>query len=149
MSNSIRWIKAVLLVLVGTIVLCVALLTILIATLHDDHYRWIVTRAARYFAGLEVAIEGPFAVELSSEPLITASKIRITHISDPATPSAADIGRLEIRVALKPLLSGTILIRHLLIDDATVTVADRSEADDSTPEEKPYDVLIPVLESVT
>ncbi len=148
MSNSIRWIKAVLLVLVGTIVLCVALLTILIATLQDDHYRWIVTRAARYFAGLDVAIEGPFAVELSSEPLITASNIRITHISDLA-PSTADIGRIEIKVALKPLLSGTVLIRHLLIDDATVSVVDRSEADDSRPEEKPSDVLIPVLESVS
>ncbi|UCD87461.1 MAG: AsmA family protein, partial [Desulfobacterales bacterium] len=75
-------------------------------------------------------------------------KIRITHISDPA-PSTADIGRLEIKVALKPLLSGTVLIRHLLIDDATVSIVDRSEADDSRPEEKPSDVLIPVLESVT
>ncbi len=143
-----RWIKAVLLVLVGTIVLCVVLLTILISTLHDDHYRWIVTRAAKHFAGLEVAIEGPFAVELSSEPLITASKIRITHISDPA-PSTADIGRFEIKFALKPLLYGTVLIRHLLIDDATVSIVGRSEADDSRREEKPSHVLIPVLESVT
>ncbi|MBW1895544.1 MAG: AsmA family protein [Deltaproteobacteria bacterium] len=148
MSNSIRWIKAVLLVLVGTIVLCVVLLTILISTLQDDHYRWIVTRAARYFAGLDVAIEGPFAVELSSEPLITASKIRITHISDPA-PSTADIGRLEIKFALNSLLYGTVLIRHLLIDDATVSIVDRSEADDSRTEEKPSHVVIPVLESVT
>jgi hypothetical protein len=143
-----RWIKAVLLVLVGTIVLCLVLLTILISTLHDDHYRWIVTRAAKHFAGLEVAIEGPFAVELSSEPLITASKIRITHISDPA-PSTADIGRFEIKFALKPLLYGTVLIRHLLIDDATVSIVGRSEADDSRREEKPSHVLIPVLESVT
>ncbi len=66
--------RAILLVLIATIVLCVALLTILIATLNDDHYRWIVTRAAKHFAGLDVTVEGPFAVKLSSEPFITASE---------------------------------------------------------------------------
>ncbi|MBW2539262.1 MAG: hypothetical protein JRE27_06640, partial [Deltaproteobacteria bacterium] len=76
-----RRIRAILLVLVATIVLCVALLTILIATLNDDHYRWIATRAAKYFAGLQVTMEGPFLVELSSEPFITASKVRIRDIS--------------------------------------------------------------------
>lgn len=76
-----RRIRAILLVLIATIVLSAAALTILIATLNDDHYRWIATRAAKYFAGLEVTVEGPFAVKLSSEPFITASKIRISDVS--------------------------------------------------------------------
>jgi hypothetical protein len=146
-----RKIRVILLVLAATIILCVALLAILVAALNDNHYRWIVTRAADHFAGLEVNVEGPFAVELSSEPFITASNIRISDVSGP-TPATAEIGRLEVKVALLPLISGTVLIRHLLIHDATVAIVRRAE--DRTgalkPEkEKPFEILIPVVESVS
>ncbi|MBW2247005.1 MAG: AsmA family protein [Deltaproteobacteria bacterium] len=146
-----RRIRVILLVLVATMVLCVAALAILIVTLNDDHYRWIATRAAKYFAGLEVSVEGPFSVKLSSEPFITASKIRIRDVSGP-DPATAEIGRLEVKVVLLPLLSKTVLIRHLLIDDATVSMVRRAEdrAGVLKPEEgKPFDILIPVLESVS
>ena len=144
-----RKIRAILLVLVATIVLCVALLAILIATLNDDHYRWIATRAAKYFAGLEVIVEGPFSVKLSSEPFITASKIRISDLSGPST---AELGRLEVKVALLPLISGAVLIKHLLIHDAIVSIVRRAEARAGVlkpEEEKPSDILLPVFESVS
>jgi len=146
----VRRIRAILLVLVATIVLCVALLTILIATLNDDHFRWIATRAAKYFAGLAVTVEGPFSVKLSSEPFITASKIRIRDVSGP-DPATAELGRLEVKVALLPLLSGTVLIKHLLIDDATVSMVRRTEARAGVfePDQRPSHLLIPVFESVS
>ena len=144
-----RKIKTILIVLVATIVLCVAALTILIATLNDDHYRWIATWSAKYFAGLEMTVEGPFSVKLSSEPFITASKIRISDVSGPAT---AEIGRLEAKVALLPLISGAVVIRHLLIHDATVSIVRSAEARASVlkpEEEKLSDILLPVFESVS
>ena len=145
-----RRIRAILLVLVATIVLSAAALTILIATLSDDHYRWIATRAAKYFAGLEVTVEGPFSVRLSSEPFITASKIRIRDVSG-AAPATAELGRLEVKVALRPLISGAVLIRHLLIDDATVSMVHRKRARPgaSEPDKRPSHLLIPVFESVS
>ena len=143
-------IRTILLVLVATMVLSAAALAILIATLNDDHYRWIATRAAKYFAGLEVTVEGPFSVKLSSEPFITASKIRIRDVSGP-DPATAELGRLEVKVALLPLLSGALLIRHLLIDDATVSMVRRAEvrAGAFEPDQRPSHLLIPVFESVS
>ena len=149
-SRAMRKIKAILLVLVATMVLSAAALAILIATLNDDHYRWIATRAAKYFAGLEVTVEGPFSVKLSSEPFITASKIRIRDVSGPS-PATAELGRLEVKVSLLPLLSGALLIRHLLIDDATVSMVRRAEAraDAFESDQRPSYLLIPVFESVS
>jgi len=149
-GRAMRKIKAILLVLVATMVLSAAALAILIATLNDDHYRWIATRAAKYFAGLEVTVEGPFSVKLSSEPFITASKIRIRDVSGP-DPATAELGRLEVKVALLPLLSGAVLIKHLLIDDATVSMVRRTEAraGASEPDQRPSHLLIPVFESVS
>ncbi len=151
LGRAMRRIRAILIVLIATIALCVALLTIVIATLNDDHYRWIVTRAAKHFAGLDVTVEGPFAVKLSSEPFITASKIRISDVSGPA-PAIAEIGRLEVKVALLPLISGAVLIRHLLIHDSTVSIVRSTEVRAGVlkpEEEKPSDILLPVLESVS
>lgn len=116
-----RWIKILVLSLGGILLLCTLALAVLLVTLDDNDYRWIVTRAAKRFAGLEVTMEGPFSAVLSLEPCLTASKIRITDISRPAH-TAAKIGRLEVKVALLPLISGAVLIRHLSIDDATVSI---------------------------
>jgi len=141
-------IKTILIFLVATIVLCVAALTIIIATLNDDHYRWIAIRAAKYFAGLEMTVEGPFSVKLSSEPFITASNIRISDVSGSAT---AELGRLEVKVALLPLISGAVLIKHLLIHDATVSIVRSANAlaGDLKPDaEEPFGISLPFFESV-
>jgi uncharacterized protein involved in outer membrane biogenesis len=143
--KGMRRIRTILLFLVAAIVLFVAILTTIIINLNDDHYRWIVTRAAKYFAGLEVTVDGPFSVELSSEPSITASKIRISDLSGPTT---AELGRLEVKVALLPLTSGALLIKHLLIHDATVSIVRRTEVLKPEPE-KPSDIIFPVFESVS
>ena len=121
--------KAIILASVAAIVLCVAVLTIFVLTPIDDrHYGKIVTWASKHFAGLQVTMEGPFLVALSSEPFITASKIRIRDISRPAAHTTVEIGRLEIKVAILPLLTRAVLIRHLLIDDATVSIVHRKRA---------------------
>ena len=71
----------------------------------------------KHFAGLEMTVEGPFSVKLSSGPFITASKIRISDVSGPPPLPLAELGRVEVKVALLPLISGAVLIRHLLIHD--------------------------------
>jgi len=144
--------KAIILVSVAAIVLCAAVLTIFVLTPIDDrHYGRIVTWASKHFAGLEVTMQGPFLVALSSEPFITASKIRIRDISRPAAHTTVEIGRLEIKVAILPLLSRAVLIRHLLIDDATVSIVHRKRARPgaSGPDKRPSHLLIPVFESVS
>ncbi len=143
-------IRTILLVLVATIVSSAVALTILIATLNDDHYQWIAIWAAKYFAGLEVTVEGPFSLKLSSEPSITASKVRIRDVTNSLSVNA-ELGRLEIKVAILPIISGDVLIRHLLIHDATVSIVRRAEsrAGASEPDKRPSHVFIPVFENVS
>ncbi|HID30667.1 MAG TPA: hypothetical protein EYP19_11765 [Desulfobacterales bacterium] len=76
-----RWIKILVLSLGGILLFCTLALAVLLVILDDNDYRWIVSQAAKRFAGLEVTMEGPFSVALSLEPCITASEIRITDIS--------------------------------------------------------------------
>jgi uncharacterized protein involved in outer membrane biogenesis len=144
--------RAIILVSVAAIVLCAAVLTIFVLTPIDDrHYGRIVTWASKHFAGLEVTMGGPFLVALSSEPFITASKIRIRDVSRPAADTTVEIGRLEMKVAILPLLSRAILIRHLLIDGATVSIVHRKTARPGASkfDKRPSHLFIPVFESVS
>jgi hypothetical protein len=112
-----RWIKIALLFLGGIILLCMLLLAIVLATFDNDDYERLLTRAVMKYSGYQLIIEGPFSLNLSTEPSLSASKIRLEDVSDKTLPPITHIGKFEIKVALLPLLFRTVLIKYLLIDD--------------------------------
>ena len=52
-----RRIKILFLFLGGAVVLCIVLFVVLLFTLEDDHYRWLVTRTAERLTGYKVVID--------------------------------------------------------------------------------------------
>lgn len=61
---------------------------------------------------------GEITLSLSLPPRVTVRDARIANLPGMAEPDVARIGRLELRFALRPLLSGQIDIRELLLADA-------------------------------
>ena len=72
-----RWIKYTLLVFGGFVALCLVLVAIVLVTFDNDDYRRLVISSVRFFTGHSITIEGPFALELSAEPSLSAEAIRI------------------------------------------------------------------------
>jgi uncharacterized protein involved in outer membrane biogenesis len=129
------------------------LFVVLLVTLEDDHYRWLVTRTAERLTGYKVVIEGPFSLDLSMQPSLSASKIRIEPGPGGSQPPITHIGQLKIKFVVRPLQSGTIFIRDLFVDDVTISVI--TGGDLQTDEryksatESPSEIVIPIIESVT
>ena len=148
-----RWIKIALLFLGGTILLCMLLLAIVLATFDNDDYKRLLTRAVKKYSGYQLIIEGPFSLNLSMEPSLSASTIRLEGVPDKTPPPITHIGKFEIKVALLPLLSRTVLIKKLLIDDATffwVTDEDRLiKTRERSRIKTASDINLPILENVT
>ena len=147
-----RWIKYIFLFLAGFVVLCLVLIAIILVTFDNDDYRRLVTRGVRLFTGYSVAIEGPFALELSAEPSLSAEAIRFDPGADGSPPPVTTIGKLRIQIALKPLLKGVLVIRQLLAEDVVmaVTIDEEAEPDDdraSTGQGAP-DIEFAIMESV-
>ena len=107
------------LVVVGAVVLLLAgSAAALLAVLDDEDYRHIATYLVERATGRAVTIEGPFSFHVALEPSLTASDIRVANPPWASRPDLARIGHLEVQLALRPLLSGTLLIPRLILEDA-------------------------------
>jgi uncharacterized protein involved in outer membrane biogenesis len=147
-----RWIKIILIVMGGLVSVCLVLLTVALLTLDDNDYRRIVTRAATSLTGYVITVDGPFSLGLSSEPLLSAQTIRFAMGSSGNRPPITTIGYLRIRIALWPLVTGALVFKELLVEDAIVAIELDAEAapDDhraSSWKTRP-DIRIPIFESV-
>lgn len=108
-----------LLVTVGAVlVILVGSAAALIAVLDDDDYRRITAYVVERLTGRTLTVDGSFTFDLSLEPTLAVSNMRVSNPSWAMKPDLARIGRLEIQLALTPLLSGTLLIPRLVLEDA-------------------------------
>ena len=135
----------------GLLVLGLLLIVIVTLAFDDDDYRRLVIHSAKLFTGYHVAIDGPFAFKLSSEPALSAEAIRITSDSN-KPPPVTKIGKLHIRIALWPLATGVLVVKKLLIEDVimavTINAAHASGDDHGYAWNSPPDTNIPILEDV-
>ncbi|MFQ5973551.1 MAG: hypothetical protein ACE5Q3_14575, partial [Alphaproteobacteria bacterium] len=90
--------------------------------LNDDQYRWVTIKALEAITGRAVAIEGPFELDLSLEPSISAQMVRVVDTEAPGSPELATIGLIEFTVDLRRTLSGTPFIKRMVLKDSTLRV---------------------------
>ncbi len=137
------------LVIAGAVVLLVAgSAAALLAVLGDADYRQIATYLVERATGRAVAIEGPFSFQVSLEPSLTASDVRVANTAWASGPDLARIGRLEVQLALRPLLSGTLLIPHLRLEDADFELEKSAEGTTNWVTPLANGGLVPVLGTV-
>ena len=137
------------LVIAGVVVLLLAGSTAALLTLlSDEEYRHLATWLVERETGRKVAIEGQFSLHVSLQPSLTASDVRVANLGWASHPDFARIGHLELQLALRPLLSGTLLIQRLIVEDADFRL--EKSADGSTNWEMalPKGGLVPVLGTV-
>jgi hypothetical protein len=103
-----RWTEYVL-IISGSVVLLTALVVVVaLMVCDDDDYRRLAAWGVEHATGYRMIIEGPFALDLSAEPSLTADRIRFEAVLGGPSPPLKSIGNFHIKIALKPLLRGTL-----------------------------------------
>jgi uncharacterized protein involved in outer membrane biogenesis len=111
--------KIALMMAAAAILLAVAAGAALLATMDDADYRRLASYLVERATGRTLIVDGRFAVHLSLRPALVMSKVRVTNRPWASGPNLAEIGHIEVQVALRPLLSRTLLIERLILEDAT------------------------------
>ncbi|MGH6898481.1 MAG: AsmA family protein [Geminicoccaceae bacterium] len=114
-----RVVRIVLIAVAAAILFVVAAGTVLLATMDDADYRRLASYLVERATGRTLVVDGRFAVHLSLRPALVMSKARVTNPPWASGPNLAEIGHMEVQVALRPLLSRTLLIERLILEDAT------------------------------
>ncbi len=83
-------------------------------------YRTEIERYGSRLVGRDVKIEGPVRFQILPTPVMSISDFRIANVEGGSAESFLAAKKLEVRVALSPLLKGEIEVESLLFDGATV-----------------------------
>jgi hypothetical protein len=115
---AMRVIRAVVITVGAVFTLLAGSTATAILLLDDDDYRQISVYLAQRLTGWTVAIDGPFSLNVSLQPSLAVSDVRVENPSWATQPYLAQVGHLEIQLALRPLLSGTLSVPRFVLEDA-------------------------------
>lgn len=110
--RKIKWIASSLAALVVAVL--VAGYAIL-ATLDFEDLRGVIEAEAEKATGRELVLAGPIDLAISFTPAIALADVRFANADWGSRPQMATLERLEVEVALLPLLSGDIAVRRLVL----------------------------------
>lgn len=79
-----------------------------------------IETAAQEATGRTLKIEGPLHIGFSLVPTVVAETVSFSNVEWGTKPLMLEAGRLELQVALMPLLTGGVDVRRVVIQDANV-----------------------------
>ncbi len=141
-----QWIKYFLIFAGSAIGLSLVLVAVALMICDDDDYRKLMAWGVERAAGYRMTVEGPFKVDLTLQPELTAERIRFEAAPGGPVPGLKSIGSIRLKIDLKRLLLGTLVVKHLQIADLNIV---EPEDDASRMTAGLPDFSLPVLESVS
>ena len=124
-SNFVkRWIKYILIASGFLALLSLVLITTALIICDDDDYRKLAVWVVERVAGYRMAVDGKFAVGISTQPSLTVERIRFEPLEGGPSPQLKSVGQFHLKIALKHLLLGSLVVKRLQIAD--VTIADNN-----------------------
>jgi len=132
----------------GVIVLAAVSLGYVLLTYDDEDYRALLITTIERFSDHTLTIGGPFHLELSSEPAISVSELRLVSASG---DSDLAIGELQTSIELRPLLSQILVVRYFRLSSADVYLEESTDTGDepTTSESEPSDLFItPIIHGI-
>ncbi len=104
---------------------------IFLATAGDDFYRWALRRAIEDRIDREVGVEGSFSFTFGLEPTVVVTDVWIENAPWAEAEKMARAQRIEVQIALEPLLSGIFLLPRLVVEGLDVDLETSAEGMDN------------------
>ncbi len=111
----------------ATLVALVGLALVVPSFIDWNNYRQQIRSALTDATGRDVAIEGGISFQLLPSPALSAEAVTIASMDGVESPYLASLNRLDVNVALLPLITGEIKVLSLLLDEPDIyleTLAD-------------------------
>lgn len=110
-----RGLRVALIGLAGLVVLVVGAAAVFLATFDANSYKPRVIAAVKQATGRDLALNGPIGLKLSLWPEVEARDVAFANPPGFSRPQMVTLERLDVRVALIPLLSGHVEVERLIL----------------------------------
>ncbi|WP_366555937.1 AsmA family protein [Aquibaculum sediminis] len=121
------WIKWALLLVIAVPVAVLVVGYIILTSQDFDEIRRLAENEVQKATGRELQIEGPIDIALSLTPAIRLEGIRFANAPGGGAEDMARAERLEVQVALLPLLQSEIEVQRLVLVDADILLETDAE----------------------
>jgi len=102
------------------VLLMIAVGAFLISSVDLNQYVAVIEAQAKELTGRELKLKGGVGYKLSLFPTVAAEDVSFQNASWGSRAQMASAKRVEVQIALLPLLTGDIVISRLLLDEADV-----------------------------
>jgi len=102
------------------VLLTIAIGAYLISTVDLNEYVAVIEAKTKEITGRELKLKGKVGYKLSLFPTVAAEDVSFQNASWGSRPQMASAKRVEVQIALLPLLTGDIVIRRVLLNEADV-----------------------------
>lgn len=121
-----RWWHFVLAAL-GLVILAVVVGVVLLSVQDVNKFKDFIANKVSEKTGRELTIAGNFDLSISFSPSITADNVTFENAAWGSRPEMLKLGHVEAKVALFPMLGGTIEVERLILEDMDL-LAETNEA---------------------
>lgn len=104
----------------ATLLALLLLVVVVLATAGEEFYRWALAYAIEGTIDRKVHVDGTFSLDLGGHPTLVVTDAWLEDAAWTGKQEMARAKRVEIQVALKPLLSGIVQIPRLVIEGLTL-----------------------------
>lgn len=106
----------------GVVVIVIAIGAIMLATQDVSAFRDLLTAEISEQTGRKVEIKGGFDLSVGFSPSIVAENVTFANATWGSRPDMLTARRLEVKVALFPMLGGRVETKRLVVDGADVLI---------------------------
>ncbi len=110
--KKLKWFVTILVTLVVAVVVAGY---VVLSTMDFEDLRETIQAEAKEATGRDLTIAGPIDLEVSLTPAIAIEDVSFANADWGSRPEMVKLNRLEVEVALMPLLSGDVEIRRLVV----------------------------------
>jgi uncharacterized protein involved in outer membrane biogenesis len=115
-------VKKALFIVVGLVILALGAALVVPGFINWNDYKSEITARAQEATGRRLAIDGDIGFTILPTPALQVSRLRLANMKGASAPEMVTIGKLEVDVALIPLLSGEIQIKRVRVSKPVISI---------------------------
>jgi len=114
--------KKTLIVIGSLVVLVVVALLVAPAFIPVETYKTELLKQVEKATGRKARIDGDFAIALLPRAELTAGKFSLANAPGGKAPTLVSLDRLNVRIAILPLLSGTVVVDSFVLEKPVISL---------------------------
>jgi AsmA protein len=115
-----RWLRWALIALSVLVLLPAAGLAVFIATFDAESQKPRIQAAVQAATGRALTLDGPIGVKFALVPTLTLEDVALANAPGGSRPQMATVRRIEVELALLPLLSRQVEVRRLVLQQPDI-----------------------------